>query len=66
MFKHLIEVDRAVADRIAAKIIEQELPIETEVGLISKSLVKMLFIYKDYKQLNRIITESINEEYDLL
>lgn len=66
MFKHLIEIDNAVADRIAAKIIEEDLPIETEVSLVKHGMVKVLFIYENRRLLDRIITESINEEYDLL
>lgn len=66
MFKQLIEIDKAIADRIAAKIIEENLPIETEVGLVRQGMVKLLFIYEDCKLLNRIITESTNEEYDLI
>lgn len=66
MFKHLIEIDKAVADRIAAKIIEEDLPIETEVNLVKHGMVKVLFIYENRRLLDRIITESTNEEYDLL
>lgn len=65
MFKDTLEIDRPVVDRVIDKITEQDLPIETEIGLVKQGMVKVLFIHEDYELLNRIISESINEEYDL-
>lgn len=65
MFKDTFEIDRPVVDRIIDKITEQNLPIETEIGLVKHGMVKVLFIYEDRQLLDRIISESINEEYDL-
>lgn len=65
MFKDIIEIDKPVIDRIVAKITEQNLPIETEIGVVKGGMAKVLFIYDDRERLNQIITESINEEYDL-
>lgn len=65
MFKDTFEIDKPVVDRVLNKITEQDLPIETEVGIVKQGMVKVLFIYEDRELLNRIITESINEEYDL-
>lgn len=65
MLKKTIEIERAVADRIIAKIHDDNHPIETEIGLIREGTVKVLFIYDDYTLLNQIITDSINEECDL-
>lgn len=65
MFKDIFEVDKPVLDRIVAKITEQNLPIETETGVVKEGMAKVLFIYEDRELLNQIITESINEEYDL-
>lgn len=65
MFKDTSEIDKPVVDRVLNKITEQDLPIETEVGIVKQGMVKVLFIYEDRELLDRIITESINEEYDL-
>lgn len=65
MFKDTFEIDKPVVDRVLNKITEQDLPIETEVGIVKQGMVKVLFIYEDRELLDRIITESINEEYDL-
>lgn len=65
MFKDTFEIDRPVVDRVIDKITEQNLPIETEIGLVKHGMVKVLFIYEDRQLLDRIISESINEEYDL-
>lgn len=65
MFKDTIEIDKPVADRVIAKIHDDNHPIETEIGIVKEGMVKVLFIYEDSELLNRIITESINEEYDL-
>lgn len=65
MFKDTFEIDKSVVDRVLNKITEQDLPIETEVGIVKQGMVKVLFIYEDRELLDRIITESINEEYDL-
>lgn len=65
MLKDLIEIDRNVVNRILDKINTQDLPIETEVGIVREGMVKMLFIYEDIELLNSIISDSINEEYDL-
>lgn len=65
MFKDTFEIDKPVVDRVLYKITEQDLPIETEVGIVKQGMVKVLFIYEDRELLDRIITESINEEYDL-
>lgn len=64
MFKDTFEIDKPVVDRVLNKITEQDLPIETEVGIVKQGMVKVLFIYEDRELLDRIITESINEEYD--
>lgn len=65
MFKDTFEIDRPVVDRVIDKITEQNLPIETEIGLVKHGMVKVLFIYEDRQLLDRVISESINEEYDL-
>lgn len=65
MFKDTFEIDRPVVDRVIDKITEQNLPIETEIGLVKQGMVKVLFIHEDHELLNRLISESINEEYDL-
>lgn len=65
MLKDLIEIDRNVVNRILDKINTQDLPIETEVGIVREGMVKVLFIYDDIELLNSIISDSINEEYDL-
>ena len=66
MFYELRELDKPVVDRIKDKIREQNISIEIEVGLVKNGMIKVLFCYKDYEVLNRIITDSINEEYELL
>lgn len=65
-YKDIHELDKPVVERIIAKIEEQELPIIFEIGPIRQGMVKILFIHDDYELMNRIITESINEEYDLI
>lgn len=65
MFKNILEIDRPVLNRVIDKITEQNLPIETEIGLVKHGMVKVLFIYEDRQLLDWIISESINEEYDL-
>lgn len=65
MFKDIIELDKPVVDRVVYKITEQDLLIETEIGLVKHGMVKVLFIYEDRELLDRIVSESINEEYDL-
>lgn len=65
MFKDTLEIDKPVVDRLIEKITEQDLPIETEIGIVKHGMVKVLFIYEDRQLLDRIISESINEEYDL-
>ena len=65
MFKYTLEIDKPVVERIINRITEQDLPIETEIGLVKHGMIKVLFIYEDRELLDQIITESINEEYDL-
>lgn len=65
MFKEIREIDKLVVDRIVDKITEQNLPIEMEIGVVKEGMVKVLFIYPNHEQLNLLVTESINEEYDL-
>lgn len=65
MFKELVELDKSVVDRIVAKISEQDLPLETEIGIVRDGMVKILFIYDDPVVLNGVIAESISEEFDL-
>lgn len=65
MHKDTFEIDKPVVDRIINKITEQDLPIETEIGIVRQGMVKVLFIHNDYELLNRLMSESINEEYDL-
>lgn len=65
MFKDLMELDNPVVERIMDKIKEENLNIETETGIVTEGMVKVLFIYEDPVVLNRIVSEAINEEYDL-
>lgn len=65
MFKEIFEIHKLVADRILNKIAEQNLPIEAEIGLVKDGQVKILFIYEDRELLNKIMSDSINEEFDL-
>ena len=65
MFKDVFQLDKPVLDRVFDKIIEQNLPIESEIGLVRNGTVKVLFYYEDRELLDRIISESSSEEYDL-
>lgn len=65
MFKDLMELDHPVVERILDKMKEQNLAIEIETGIIRNGMVKVLFVYEDPVVLNRVVSEAINEEYDL-
>lgn len=66
MFKDTFELSKSIVDRVLDKITEQDLPIETEIGIVKQGMVKVLFIYKDRKLLDQIISDCTNEEYDLI
>lgn len=65
MFKDIFELDKPVVDRISARVLDDSLPIELEIGIVKNGMVKVLFIYNDRAQLDQIIANAIKEEYEL-
>lgn len=64
MFKELVELDRTVVQRVADKIVENDLSIHMNIGMVRRGIVKVVFEYDDHELLNKLIAEANNEECD--
>lgn len=64
MFRECIEIEKRVADRMIHKVLENNLCIEIELGIVKRGMVKISARFNDSEEFNRTMSDSIKEEFD--